>query len=636
MKKTTLSLGSAFLSLSLMAGVTVSDVTVRQDWPWSSRIDVSYALTGVTRATSIQVELYDGMTKIGTVIPSGDWLALGADGTYKLSFDLSDVGYEGRRLAIGDFKVKLLPQAAHPSWDFPLYKDIDLTTGTVTDITPAQIVSGTLGTWKWTDGATETVSDSGAVAYTNLIWTGVAANDDYKTSHLVLRYLAAKGDRGDMYHQDDYTMPEDFYMAVFETTQKQWQNVMGEAADCAFPGDAKPVETISYDDVRGADEETFWPRDPASDSFVGKLRDKANGLAVDLPAVYQWNYAAMAHSLYAEWKSPSVLGWNDNSPVDGGTVPGVCAEKATAVVGSYNVSTLGLYDMIGNVSELCVDFYKSGQTQKVQKDLGNRPNVNQEDPAYALNPSDEKLLTRAWMGPKYNTAKTSLTLNTSDGHGCQASNARASGVGFRLICPAVPFDTSTVALTDVTPGESASVFVYAKPQESFLWRTAPGTTFTVSWTLPEGATKATLSVAGHGYSQEYVDLTATSQELTLPAASAGENVYTLTLTPDAGVPKTAQLAVVRGGVDGGTATITYAPEGTKKWQAAANWNVLPLLCGATTLQVGGTSIPCDGAAGWYGLDLSAAEGETAVRLTVGADEYENALVLPNGLLLLFR
>ena len=635
MKKMTLSLGSAFLSLSL-AAVTVSDVTVRQDWPWSSRIDVSYQLSDVTRATSILVELYDGTTKIGMVMPSGDWMALGADGTYALSFDPADVPAI-RQLAVSNFKVKLVPQAADPSWDFPLYKDINLETGTVTDITPAQIVSGTLGTWKWAEERAAKVTDDGGVAYTNLIWTGVAAEGSvYKTSHLVLRYLAAKGDLAYICQNTPITMPQDLYFAVFETTQGQWAQVGGPTLNCAAKGDTLPVENVKFDNIRGAkgteagtEAQYLWPNAPDPDSFLGKLRAKCGLTALDLPAAFEWTYAVMAKSLYCTGSLPPP-GWNDNVSWDDRTVP-PGRRQQTGEVGLYaDPSMQGLYDMHGNVWELCLD-YAFG-TQLEFKNLKTSVNVNLENPTQ--NAAGEEKSAHAIIGGGYSTPKSGspcLTLNTQATRSLAASSTSGE-IGFRVCMPAEIDEQTVTPLADATPGESASVFVYAKPRESFLWRTAPGTTFTVSWTLPAGATKATLSVAGHGYSQEYVDLTATSQELTLPS----ENVYTLTLTPDEGEAKTAQLAVVRGGVTGGTATIAYAPEGTKKWQAAANWNVLPLLCGATTLQVGETSIPCDGAAGWYGLDLSAAEGATTVRLTVGADEYENALVLPNGLLLLFR
>ena len=203
------------------------------------------------------------------------------------------------------------------------------------------------------------------------------------------------------------------------------------------------------------------------------------------------------------------------------------------------------------------------------------------------------------MGATCSTTKGESSLNYLVTNKGLSPSLTSPTVGFRVCMPAEISAQEVVPLDDVTPGESASVFVYAKPRESFLWRTAPGATFTVSWTLPAGATKATLTVAGRNYLKEYADLTATSQELTLPTAD--ENVYTLTLAFDKGEPKTAKLGWVKSEASGATATAAYVPEGTRKWHRAAAWNVLPIPFGATALAVDGEPVETDldGAAGWY-------------------------------------
>lgn len=498
------------------------------------------------------------------------------------------------------------------------------------------IISGQYGSWKWQDESATTIDEDGKVNLANLIWTGVAEGDVYKTDKLVVRYLDAEGDEGRMYHQDRYTMPEDFYIAVFETTQKQWENVCGAAASCHSKGDTLPVESITYNAVRGADESSFWPRSPASDSFLGLLRTKADSVAFDLPAVYQLNYACMARSLFETWKNSTVEGWNDNTPVDG-PVPGQLGSGTTAV-GSFPVSTLGLYDLIGNVKEMCVDYYKSGQTQTVQKGLGATVNVNLEDPTLPLNPAAEKLTTRATLSSAYSTGKSSCTLNSA--RGCQGVGSSDSTVGFRVICPAEAFEGTSVALTEVTSGESAEAQIWGRADQSFLWSTAPAGDFTVTWAFPKGVSSATLAVTGMGgYSRTYEDLTGTSQELTLPAASKyDENVYELTLTFADNSQKTARLARVYGDAVGDTAVARYVPVTNKRWNYALDKNVLPIPFGAGTLTVDETPVETGlaGAAGWYGLGLSAAEGAKSVSLTVDDVTYENELVLPNGLLLLIH
>ena len=125
----------------------------------------------------------------------------------------------------------------------------------------------------------------------------------------------------------------------------------------------------------------------------------------------------------------------------------------------------------------------------------------------------------------------------------------AGDLGFRVVTPCSEPLGAPETLVGSVYGESAAIEVFARPYDTYTWRTAPVGDFTVSWAFPEGATKSTLSVVGVGYSQTYANLTATSQLLSLPAAAEGsENVYTLTLTFDNGDEKTATLGRIRGSV----------------------------------------------------------------------------------------
>lgn len=147
--------------------------------------------------------------------------------------------------------------------------------------------------------------------------------------------------------------------------------------------------------------------------------------------------------------------------------------------------------------------------------------------------------------------------------------------------------------------------VFLNAEDSYLWRTAPSATFTVQWENPEGV-PATLRVVGRGYAQTYSGLTATSQQLTLPAATdeSSENVFTLTLTLGT-VVKTAQVAVVCGvGAGGDTLTATYrAAENATMWTKFRDHAVLPIPAGTETFSINGQTVDTGlrGAAGWYML-----------------------------------
>ena len=193
---------------------------------------------------------------------------------------------------------------------------------------------------------------------------------EYKTTKLVLRRIKAGSfimgpDQSDESHRVTLTKP--FYMGVFEVTQKQWELVMGTKpsyfsnASCYA---TRPVEQVSYNDIRGSSAGAGWPASSAVDatSFLGKLRSKTGLDGFDLPTEAQWEYACRAGttSMYnngGDTEDDLITlgryGWSSsmNPSSSCGTASG------TAAVGSYAPNAWGLYDMHGNVSEWCLDRY---------------------------------------------------------------------------------------------------------------------------------------------------------------------------------------------------------------------------------------------------------------------------------------
>ena len=89
------------------------------------------------------------------------------------------------------------------------------------------------------------------------------------------------------------TLTRDFYMGVFEVTQRQWELVMGNrpsAASNTLYYAMRPVEMVSYMDIRGDNDGQNWPRDSKVDeeSFMGVIRRKTFLTSWYLPTSAQW------------------------------------------------------------------------------------------------------------------------------------------------------------------------------------------------------------------------------------------------------------------------------------------------------------------------------------------------------------
>lgn len=179
--------------------------------------------------------------------------------------------------------------------------------------------------------------------------------DEYKTTKILLRriepgFVTMGGTK-------PVTLTKPFYMGVFEITQKQYQLVTGSNPS-SYKGDMRPVEYVSWNDIRGADN---WPNvtTVGPTTFVGKLQSKT-GLNFDLPTESQWEYACRAGttSYYNNGGSSDndlkQLGRYSDSRNDG---RGSYSEHTT--VGSYSPNAWGLYDMHGNVQEWCLDWWKN-------------------------------------------------------------------------------------------------------------------------------------------------------------------------------------------------------------------------------------------------------------------------------------
>ena len=292
----------------------------------------------------------------------------------------------------------------------------------------------------------------------------VTNNPDYKTTKLLMRKIMARGvesvlgssdcetqrnaDREAAAHA--VTLAGNYYMGVFEVTQAQWTRIMTNSyANANFTTDPemRPMETVCYNEIRlkgnavalTADElaSYSWPSNPAPTSFLGLLRAKT-GLDFDLPSEAQWEFAARAGHGSGYWNDGSKVlnanpdanlsrlarySGNATSSSDTTVAPSV---GGTAVVGSYVPNTWGLYDMHGNVYEICVDWYQENFSSS-----DGRVNIDPAHPANML--SGVAGSNRAVRGGAFDNVADHSRASYRFGMG---GAVRYFSVGFRVCCTA--------------------------------------------------------------------------------------------------------------------------------------------------------------------------------------------------------
>ena len=222
---------------------------------------------------------------------------------------------------------------------------------------------------------------------------GGVTNNLYKTSRLVMRRIDAVGVRWNMGRhptENGYTsarpqdkihsvqLTNDYYIGVFELTQGQWKRIAGfyQYSDVTTEGvrEVYPLQYVAFTEMREAapvssgnppaldsNSSYIFPAPPAPVSFLGKL-SSLTGVAFDLPSECEWEYACRAGNYGAKWGDGSLIqlkGGADAGEDTNLTRLGAYGKNANAIqpVGSYEPNSWGLYDMHGNLWEMCLDWY---------------------------------------------------------------------------------------------------------------------------------------------------------------------------------------------------------------------------------------------------------------------------------------
>jgi len=150
--------------------------------------------------------------------------------------------------------------------------------------------------------------------------------------------------------QHKVTISKPFYLQTTQVTQGQWKSLMG-GNPSEFKGDTRPVDNVSWDDAQ---------------QFISKLNQKENTDKYRLPTEAEWEYACRAGSIgrFCFGDSEDKLGEY--------TLYGFTKKKKKGPhpVGRKKPNAWGLYDMHGNVSEWCQDWWGDYPTGQVTDPKG--------------------------------------------------------------------------------------------------------------------------------------------------------------------------------------------------------------------------------------------------------------------------
>jgi formylglycine-generating enzyme required for sulfatase activity len=148
--------------------------------------------------------------------------------------------------------------------------------------------------------------------------------------------------------QHEVRISKGFWLFDTPVTQALWVAVMSKNPS-RFKGPKRPVENVSWDDA---------------EQFLQKINGLAPGLDLVLPTEAQWEYACRAGTATPNYAGGSgnledIAWFSSNS------------NSQTQTVATKRCNHWGLYDMLGNVWEWCLDDVRKYSADAVTDPVGD-------------------------------------------------------------------------------------------------------------------------------------------------------------------------------------------------------------------------------------------------------------------------
>ena len=421
---------------------TVTVLSTAQDAE-TSAVTVQYVLTGAPAVMTVDIQTNAGgnaWASIGGVHQrhwAGDVNRMFAPDAEKVRKATWVADVDWPCFVLDDSKVRAVVKA-WPQDDPPDYMVADLTAPTnVCYYLDADFLPGGVNTDPYKTGKIALRRIHAA----NVVWMmGSPDSEEGRTEGEVLQPVK---------------LTEDYYIGVFPVTQHQWVRLLNASNLNSWQASPDhwihPVTSLTWNNtsnrkgIRGGD----WIADGhdglQSGTFLDVLR-RRTGAKFDLPTSAQWEFACRAGTMSALYTgvSPSFTSYTDefgngNYSAETDAV-GWCAHNnaedpnfvGTSGLGSHAVglkppNPWGLYDMLGNTWDLCLDWYSTA---------GRAVGTLAVDPKGPTEKgSDASYSGHVWRGGDSCVHRLGSYLRAARYYSYGDEDTTMSCTGFRVVCP---------------------------------------------------------------------------------------------------------------------------------------------------------------------------------------------------------